>query len=282
MEEIAQSFNAAKNLRAMFPNLDIVKFFMAFLVVEIHERPFGTPPLVQGVDCIAAPSSSSRRRSCAFAAWMSRNFQTERRTCVRVRKTIKKLLLLYAAWTLIYIPVSLFGYVFNGFGPTGALVFFCSGHPVRRREHLFMAALVPSRKLCRILTCIHHASERNAPRPHSWGSGGFHAIRLCNVVCLRMVGYTCFLSRALDLYFKVFINVRNGLFEGFFYVAVGMCLGMKWERAVTVAPIASSALVVFGVLGCVFVSPDAHLPFCASYGLGVFLLSIHRYGEEAD
>lgn len=55
MEEIAQSFNAAKYQRAVFPNLDIVKFFMAFLVVEIHASPFGPPPLVQGVDCIATP-----------------------------------------------------------------------------------------------------------------------------------------------------------------------------------------------------------------------------------
>ena len=62
-------------------------------------------------------------------------------------------------------------------------------------------------------------------------------------------------------------------------MALGMCLGFKWDKAVDVAPKASAAMAAFGALGCVIMSPDAHPPFCASYALGVFLLSIHRYGE---
>ena len=89
------------------------------------------------------------------------------------------------------------------------------------------------------------------------------------------------LAGVLDLYFKVFTNVRNGLFEGFFYVALGMCLGLRWECVVAVSPSASAAMVVLGATGCVLATPDAHLPFCALFALGVFVLSVHRYGEEA-
>lgn len=283
MEEITQSFNAAKNRRVAFPNLDIVKFFMAFFVVEIHTRPFGTSPLVQGVDCIAAPFFFIASAFLCFCGLDATQFSdVESRACARVRKTIKKLMLLYSAWTLIYIPVSLFGYVFNGFGPAGALVSFVRGT-------LFVGENIYSWPLWYLL-----ASSVAFLLVFIMFRKGMHPIRILGVAAaFTLLGYAvscahewsdtpAFLSRALDLYFKVFINVRNDLFEGFFYVAVGMCLGMKWERAVTVAPIASSALVAFGVLGCVFVSPDARLPFCASYALGVFLLSIHRYGEEAD
>lgn len=95
-------------------------------------------------------------------------------------------------------------------------------------------------------------------------------------------GAPTWLAGALDLYFKVFANVRNGLFEGFLYVALGMCLGLRWERAVAVSPTASAAMALLGAAGCVLVTPDAHLPFCALFALGAFLLSVHRHGERAD
>lgn len=35
------------------------------------------------------------------------------------------------------------------------------------------------------------------------------------------------LSAPIDLYYKLFLRMRNGLFEGFFYVALGMMLAVK-------------------------------------------------------
>ena len=81
-------------------------------------------------------------------------------------------------------------------------------------------------------------------------------------------------------YFAVFSNVRNGLFEGFFYVAAGAVLGMRHERLGRLPVAALVAATIFGVLGCLFVSNDAHLPFCAVTSVGVFLLSVRRHGTE--
>ena len=78
----------------------------------------------------------------------------------------------------------------------------------------------------------------------------------------------------------VFSNVRNGLFEGFFYVAAGAVLGMRHERLGRLPVAALVAATIFGVLGCLFVSNDAHLPFCAVTSVGVFLLSVRRHGTE--
>lgn len=94
-------------------------------------------------------------------------------------------------------------------------------------------------------------------------------------------GAPAWLGGGLDMYFRAFGNVRNGLFEGFFYVALGMCLGMSWEKTIAMRPLASVVTAVFGLLGCVLVSPDAHLPFCALFALGLFLLAVHRCGEGA-
>lgn len=95
-----------------------------------------------------------------------------------------------------------------------------------------------------------------------------------------MDGLTGFLALPVKAYFAVFGNTRNGLFEGFFYVAVGAVLGMRHERIgkLPLAGLIISALL--GVLGCMFISNDAHLPFCACASICVFLLSVRRCGAD--
>lgn len=280
MEEVSSPSKTVKSKRAVFSDLDVVKFFMAFLVVEIHTRPFGTSSLVQGIDCIAVPFFFIASAFLCFWGLDTVQFSDgENGVCFRVRKTIKKLLILYVTWTVIYIPVSLFGYALNGLGPTAILVSFVRGT-------LFVGENMYSWPLWYLLASVVafflvFILLRGGVRPVCiLGVAAAFALLGFAMSCVHeWSAAPALLSRVLDLYFKVFANVRNGLFEGLFYVALGMCLGMKWDKAVGVAPMASAAMTAFGALGCVIVSPDAHLPFCASYALGVFLLSIHRYGE---
>lgn len=48
MEEVSSPSKTVKSKRVVFSDLDVVKFLMAFLVVEIHTRPFGISSLVPG------------------------------------------------------------------------------------------------------------------------------------------------------------------------------------------------------------------------------------------
>ena len=88
------------------------------------------------------------------------------------------------------------------------------------------------------------------------------------------------LSLPVKAYFAVFNNVRNGLFEGFFYVAVGAVLGMRHERLNRLPLAGLVGATILSVLGCMFVSNNAHLPFCACASIGIFLLSIRRFGVD--
>lgn len=280
MEEVSSPSKTVKSKRVVFSDLDVVKFLMAFLVVEIHTRPFGISFLVQGIDCIAVPFFFIASAFLCFRGVDVGQFSDgESGACFRVRKTIKKLLMLYVAWTVIYIPVSLFGYALNGLGPTAIFVSFVRGT-------VFVGENVYSWPLWYLLASavaffLVFILLRGGVRPVCiLGVAAAFALLGFAMSCVHeWSAAPALLSRVIGLYFKVFANVRNGLFEGFFYVALGMCLGIKWDKAVGVAPMASAAMAAFGALGCVIMSPDAHLPFCASYALGVFLLSIHRYGE---
>jgi len=68
----------------------------------------------------------------------------------------------------------------------------------------------------------------------------------------------------------VFGSSRNGLFEGFFYIAVGAALGLKWDQLNRVPLLLEFAAVAFGLAGTYLVSNDAHLPFCAIASIGLF------------
>lgn len=156
-----------------------------------------------------------------------------------------------------------------------------SGDASCRREHLLVAVVVPACQRCGVLPGVRFASGGVPPRRILVVAAAFALLGFAMSCTHEWDGAPAWLAGGLDLYFRAFGNVRNGLFEGFFYVALGMCLGMSWERAIAVRPLASVVVSVFGLLGCVLVSPDAHLPFCALFALGLFLLAVHRCGEGA-
>ena len=89
-----------------------------------------------------------------------------------------------------------------------------------------------------------------------------------------------FIAVPVSLYDKLFVNTRNGLFEGFFYVAAGAFLGMRYKSLDSIPAPGLLVGFVLGVAGCVFINADAHLLFCACAGICLFLLSVKRYGTD--
>lgn len=99
-----------------FPDLDIAKLIMAFLVVEIHTKPFNDlgseaiARIISGVDCVAVPFFFIASGFLCFRDLSIKDFGTRSSAAaVRVRKNIRKQLSLYAIWTVILLPLSLFG-----------------------------------------------------------------------------------------------------------------------------------------------------------------------------
>lgn len=114
--------------RMTFPDLDVTKFLMAFLVVEIHTRPFGINPLVQGLDCVAVPFFFIASAFLCFRGLNAADFtDSESAACSRVWRTTKNLLRLYLMWTAVFLPITAFGYVMSCVGPTKAAISFIRG-----------------------------------------------------------------------------------------------------------------------------------------------------------
>lgn len=95
-------------------------------------------------------------------------------------------------------------------------------------------------------------------------------------------GAPVYIAIPIRIYCRVFSSSRNGLFEGFFYIAVGAALGLKREQLNGVPLPLEFAFVAFGLAGNYLVSNDAHLPFCAIASIGLFLFSVRRYGANMN
>ena len=118
--------------RVNYPNLDLTKLLMAFFVVEIHTRPLqDLPPaefIVKGIDVLAVPFFFIASAFLCFRGLKGEHFATaDSRGSVRVRKTTGRLLRLYLTWTVIFLPVTVFGDVLQGKGLLWSVAAFVRG-----------------------------------------------------------------------------------------------------------------------------------------------------------
>lgn len=278
-------WEAVVTARVNYPDLDLAKLLMAFLVVEIHTRPLSGIPaaefIVRGIDVLAVPFFFIASAFLCFRGLKGEHFATaDSRGSVRVRKTTGRLLRLYLTWTVIFLPVTVFCDVLQGRGLLWSVASFIRGT-------LFVGHNLYSWPLWYLL-----ASVIAFALVYLLLRGGVSSRRLLAIsAAFLLAGYLLTVLKGwgdapaavalpVKAYFAVFATVGNGLFEGFFYVALGAVLGMRHERLGMMPVAAPLSATVLGVLGCLFVSSDAHLPFCAVASTGVFLLSVRRHGSE--
>jgi peptidoglycan/LPS O-acetylase OafA/YrhL len=117
-----------------YPGLDVVKFLMALLVVEIHTNPFfvGGPGLatdtVRGVDCLAVPFFFIASGFLCFRRVRLNEFSSpDSPSSVRVRKTLFRQLRMYLAWTVLYLPITVWADVAAGNSSLKSTLLFVRG-----------------------------------------------------------------------------------------------------------------------------------------------------------
>ena len=121
-----------KVARVNYPDLDLAKLAMALFVVEIHTRPFRDVPLaeyiVEGIDVLAVPFFFVASAFLCFGGLTGGDFvSADSRGSLRVRMTAVKLLRLYLTWTVVFLPVTLFGDMLYGRGLLASVVSFVQG-----------------------------------------------------------------------------------------------------------------------------------------------------------
>ena len=269
-----------------FPNLDIAKLIMAFLVVEIHTKPLNdvesnvVAQIVNGIDCVAVPFFFIASGFLCFRGLALRDFgDGGSHASARVRGTICKQLTLYATWTVLFLPLALFGARLRGWSAVETVLHIARGVLLVGENDFtwplwYLLASVTAFALIYILL-----RKGVAPRPILVLSAGMLLLGQVVEVARGWEGALVPIALLVDLYSAVFVTARNGLFEGFFYVAVGMYVGLGWGSRPLPRLGTTVACLALGLTGCVLISPSAHLPFCAIFAVALFLLCVRRTGD---
>lgn len=274
--------------RQSFPSLDIAKLIMAFLVVEIHTKPFNdvgsetVAQVVSSIDCVAVPFFFVASGFLCFKGLSTSDFGDSGSSAVaRARGTIRKQLSLYAIWTVLLLPLALFGASLRGWGAGETALRLIRGAVFVGQNDFtwplwYLLASVVAFALVYFLL-----RGGVSPRAILLTSGALLLFGYVIEACLAWDSAPAAIALLADLYNAVFSTARNGLFEGFFYVTLGMFIGLRWD-GFNAQPLAwSVAGLVFGLTGCIFVSPSAHLPFCALFAASLFMLCIRHVSDRS-
>lgn len=191
-----------------------------------------------------------------------------------MRSTISKFVWLYFAWFLVYIPIDCLGYWLDGVSLIKAMVleargFFLLGEGRLSWPLWYLLASVVGFILVYTMLRKGMSSRNILGISFLFLLGGFGLSLL-----LKWEGAPTAISLPVKIYSLMFGNTRNGLFEGFFYIALGMYFGMNPESIQNIDVKVITAAIATGVLGCFYVSSDQHLLFCALIAGGIVLLSI--------
>lgn len=259
---------------------------MAFLVIEIHTLPFADiesdaiSRVVSGVDCVAVPFFFIASGFLCFRGLALRDFDDGgSHASARVRCTICKQLTLYATWTALLLPLALFGARLRGWNAVETVLHIARGVLLVGENDFtwplwYLLASVTAFALIYILL-----RNRVPPRLILVLSAGMLLLGQAVEVARGWEDALVPIALLVDLYGAVFVTARNGLFEGFFYVAVGMYVGLGWGERPLPRLGTTAACLALGLAGCILISPSAHLPFCAIFAVALFLLCVRRTGD---
>ena len=209
--------------------LDIMKFVMAIVVVAIHTRPelsFSSPVVVglfEAVYTIAVPFFFM---ASGFLLFRKISLPLNAEGELRIKSYLKKICKLYLIWTVIYLPLTVYGFYQDGLPLLKSIAIFF-------RNILLIGENYMSWPLWYLLALIVAVGIIYALLKLKLSKNWIVVLGILMAMIGVALDYckdnSYFLS-VTDLYFSLFQKTRNGFFVGFLYVSLGMFCS-KLDRA---------------------------------------------------
>ncbi len=264
--ENKESLNKCNTVR--YGSIDLVKLVMAILVVAIHTRPF------YYCDSFLVKEVYGFIVRCAVPFFfLSSGFLlakkmdgVEHRTDV-LQNHLKKIIRLYLLWTVIYLPLTIYGYVTAQESIKTAIVQFIInislvGENFNSWMLWYLLSTVYSLVFIILLRKIH-----------------------IHLAVIAILGAAIFLGWPMMIHSEwltiesprilsaVVTALRNAtgngrVFTGLFYIPLGMLLGNRKEQ-----PLMGALLLVGGCVGYFVFGECYKTLFIAAYSMGVFVLT---------
>lgn len=199
---------------------------MAFLVVATHTSFFSfikSPDISEMVTTALAIKVPFFFTASGFLVWYKIWNATQEEKLHRIQGWIKKTLRLYLVWTLIYLPFSIYGFYLDEVGPLKAIAVFL-------RNVLLVGQNFWSWPLWYLLGMLVAACMVYAMVKRGWKNSTMYgvAIGLAVLGCLLDECHARgWFSMLVEPYFKLFQTTRNGFFQGFPYIMIGITIASQ-------------------------------------------------------
>ena len=262
---------------ANYKLLDLLKFICAFLVIGIHTRPFQAVSDVADklfyydVSNYAVPFFYA----CTgyFLIVKQQNKDMHGKICFRVKKVLK----LYAVWSIVYLPLTFCGWIIEG-NKEPVYLLQCLRNYIFVGDNFYSWALWYLNGLIFALIFIDLLLKRfSIKQIVKFGS----AMYVFGIILTMFEGHLdklpMIVSAAVKLYFAAFVTTRNCLFQSLVFVSIGMLVAeieKIGKLRISSGSIIAAALMYLTKIatsliggGAVLLedtgSPDIFLPVCS-------------------
>ena len=251
--------------------LDVMKFVMAIVVVAIHTRPelsFSSLFIRNFFETVYSIAVPFFFMASGFLLFRKISLPLTAEGELRIKSYLKRMCKLYGLWTIVYLPLTIYGFYLSGISPLKAFVLFLRNIFLVGENYMswplwYLLALIVAVSIVYVLLKL------NVPR--GWIVSISIGMALIGIG-LDYCKENSIVDWITDIYFTAFLNTRNGFFIGFLYVALGM-ISSKLERISIFGPI---LLFVLGVCGISLKLPLSNaLVICS-----IFICSISGIGKN--
>lgn len=231
--------------RQDYNNIDCIKVCMAVLVVATHTAFFSfikSPQLYDAVFTALSVKVPFFFVASGFLVWNKVWCASTEEKLFRIKKWIRKTFRLYLLWTIIYLPLTIYGFYLDGLS-------LCKSLAVFLRNVLFVGENFYSWQLWYLLGMLVAGILLYC----------LVKLRVNQTIIYIIAGLLAILGVTIDycnthdllpsfcsIYYKLFDSTRNGLFEGFPYIMIGVLIAS--------AGAINSKKVLWLILVCSFVA----------------------------
>lgn len=246
--------------------LDIGKFIMSFFVILAHSSFQSVFNEYSYIFENLFHISVTFFFLCSGYFICEKNYDEE-----KILLSAKKHFSFYISWSLVYLPLTIYGEIFWKTPLLKAIAKLA-------KNYLFVGVNFYSWHLWYLLASsiaffiIHFLTKKKID------INKIFVISLCLYLISIFINFSSnnpslfpeIYNKIIRLYFYVFNTVRNGLFEGFFYVALGMIISKFYKNYNVFITV---AFLVSGTIGYIFMKNEIIIKlFQPIFAVGVFML----------
>ena len=211
----------ARVARTNYNNIDCIKVCMAIFVVATHTSLFSFIKSQEIYDAVFTALSVKVPfffTTSGFLIWNKLWNSSREDQLQRVYKWMKKSFRLYLVWTLIYLPFTIYGFYSEGTNLKDALAIFI-------RNVVFVGENYYSWQLWYLLGMLVASVLLFAMLKSKLKMKTMIWVAVALAICGATLNYFMENNLCVDvcnLYSKIFKSTRNGIFQGFPYIMIGV------------------------------------------------------------